>query len=203
MKKSRRNIAAAQIRVREADGRRDGQAARARASPKSTNARGPATTTPTTPNRILRRRRHQDRGSQVLRRVRAARRRAGDHAVEFSVLAGLPFRRAGADGWQRRPSSSTPRTSRAARSPSRTSSNDAGFPANLFRTLLIGSTQVQAVIEHPLVRAVTLTGSTPAGKAVAAQAGERPEEDRPRARRHRDAYLVLEDADLDAAAARA
>ena len=47
----------------------------------------------------------------------------------------------------------------------------AGFPSGTFRTLLIGSSQVKAVIEHPLVRAVTLTGSTPAGKAVAAQAG--------------------------------
>ncbi len=46
-----------------------------------------------------------------------------------------------------------------------------GFPKGAFRTLLMGSRQVQAVIEHPLVRAVTLTGSTPAGKAVAAQAG--------------------------------
>ena len=37
----------------------------------------------------------------------------------------------------------------------------AGFPAHLFRTLLIGSKQVDAVIENPLVMAVTLTGSTP------------------------------------------
>src|SRR5437868_12643670 len=47
----------------------------------------------------------------------------------------------------------------------------AGFPQGAFRTLLIGSRQVKAVIEHPLVRAVTLTGSTPAGKSVASQAG--------------------------------
>ena len=48
----------------------------------------------------------------------------------------------------------------------------AGFPAHAFSTLLIGSRHVNAVIEHPLVRAVTLTGSTPAGKAVASKAGE-------------------------------
>ncbi len=48
---------------------------------------------------------------------------------------------------------------------------DAGFPRGVFRTLLIGSRQVKAVIENPLVSAVTLTGSTPAGKAVASQAG--------------------------------
>src|SRR5690554_3268392 len=35
---------------------------------------------------------------------------------------------------------------------------DAGFPENAFRTLLVGSSQVEAIIEHPLVRAVTLTG---------------------------------------------
>src|SRR5919198_1848250 len=35
-----------------------------------------------------------------------------------------------------------------------------GFPEHLFETLLIGSAQVDAVIEHPLVKAVTLTGST-------------------------------------------
>jgi succinate-semialdehyde dehydrogenase/glutarate-semialdehyde dehydrogenase len=48
---------------------------------------------------------------------------------------------------------------------------EAGFPENLFRTLLVGSRDVEPVIEHPLVRAVTLTGSTPAGQAVAARAG--------------------------------
>jgi len=48
---------------------------------------------------------------------------------------------------------------------------DAGFPEDIFRTLLIGGRDVKAVIEHPLVRAVTLTGSTPAGKSVAENAG--------------------------------
>lgn len=49
---------------------------------------------------------------------------------------------------------------------------EAGFPPNLFRTLLIGSGGVDEVIEHPLVRAVTLTGSEPAGRKVAAKAGQ-------------------------------
>src|SRR5260370_17721267 len=48
----------------------------------------------------------------------------------------------------------------------------AGFPKNLFRTLMIGSPQVPSVIEHPLIRAVTLTGSGPAGRAVAGKAGQ-------------------------------
>ena len=47
----------------------------------------------------------------------------------------------------------------------------AGFPENVFRTLLVGSSAVKGIIDHPVVKAVTLTGSTPAGKAVAAAAG--------------------------------
>jgi len=76
---------------------------------------------------------------------------------------------------------------------------EAGFPADVFRTLLIGSKQVQAVIEHPLVRAVTLTGSTPAGKAVAAQAGSVLKKTVLELGGS-DPYVVLEDADVEAAA---
>ena len=47
----------------------------------------------------------------------------------------------------------------------------AGFPADVFRTLMIGSGKVDAVIEHPAVKAVTLTGSDIAGRKVAAKAG--------------------------------
>ena len=48
---------------------------------------------------------------------------------------------------------------------------NAGFPKDVLQTLLVGSRQVEAIIEQPLVKAVTLTGSTPAGKAVASKAG--------------------------------
>jgi succinate-semialdehyde dehydrogenase/glutarate-semialdehyde dehydrogenase len=48
----------------------------------------------------------------------------------------------------------------------------AGFPENVFQTLLIGSSQVERVLRDPRVRAATLTGSGPAGKAVASVAGE-------------------------------
>jgi succinate-semialdehyde dehydrogenase/glutarate-semialdehyde dehydrogenase len=48
----------------------------------------------------------------------------------------------------------------------------AGFPANVFQTLLIGSTMVAHVIEDARVKAVTLTGSEPAGRQVAAKAGK-------------------------------
>ena len=75
---------------------------------------------------------------------------------------------------------------------------ESGFPENVFRTLLIGSKQVKAAIEHPLVRAVTLTGSTPAGQAVAAQAGAVLKKTVLELGGS-DAYLVLEDADLDLA----
>jgi succinate-semialdehyde dehydrogenase/glutarate-semialdehyde dehydrogenase len=75
---------------------------------------------------------------------------------------------------------------------------DAGFPKGIFRTLLIGSRQVKAVIENPLVVAVTLTGSTPAGKAVAAQAGAVIKKTVLELGGS-DPYIVLEDADLDLA----
>ena len=44
----------------------------------------------------------------------------------------------------------------------------AGFPDHIFSTLMIGSDQVESVIRHPVVRAVTLTGSENAGRKVAA-----------------------------------
>ncbi|HJT90053.1 MAG TPA: NAD-dependent succinate-semialdehyde dehydrogenase [Bryobacteraceae bacterium] len=47
----------------------------------------------------------------------------------------------------------------------------AGFPSDVFQTLLIGSRQVERVINDPRVKAVTLTGSEPAGMQVASQAG--------------------------------
>jgi succinate-semialdehyde dehydrogenase/glutarate-semialdehyde dehydrogenase len=77
--------------------------------------------------------------------------------------------------------------------------HEAGFPAPLFRVLLIGSPRVAAVIEAPEVKAVTLTGSTPAGKAVAAAAGAAVKK-AVLELGGSDPYLVLEDADLEAAA---
>ncbi len=77
--------------------------------------------------------------------------------------------------------------------------HQAGIPRDLFRTLLVGSDAVESVIAHPGVAAVSLTGSTAAGQAVAAAAG-----------RHlkkcvlelggSDPYVVLEDADVEKAA---
>ena len=72
----------------------------------------------------------------------------------------------------------------------------AGLPDGAFRTLLIGSGRVREAIEHPLVRAVTLTGSTPAGKSVAALAGSVVKKTVLELGGS-DAYVVLEDADLE------
>jgi succinate-semialdehyde dehydrogenase / glutarate-semialdehyde dehydrogenase len=76
----------------------------------------------------------------------------------------------------------------------------AGFPENLFRTLLIGSRAIDRVIEHPCIRAVTLTGSDAAGRAVARKAGEELKKTVLELGGS-DPYLVLEDADVEKAAA--
>jgi succinate-semialdehyde dehydrogenase/glutarate-semialdehyde dehydrogenase len=47
----------------------------------------------------------------------------------------------------------------------------AGFPRGTFQSLLIESRQVESVLGDERIAAVTLTGSEPAGRAVAAQAG--------------------------------
>ena len=74
----------------------------------------------------------------------------------------------------------------------------ADFPENLFRTLLVGSSEVGAIIENPLVKATTLTGSIPAGRAVAKKAGEVLKKTVLELGGS-DPYLILEDADLEAA----
>ncbi|MGW0965967.1 NADP-dependent succinic semialdehyde dehydrogenase [Streptomyces sp. NPDC002516] len=48
----------------------------------------------------------------------------------------------------------------------------AGFPEGCFQTLLIGSGAVEGVLRDPRVKAATLTGSEPAGRAVASVAGD-------------------------------
>ncbi|WP_397299081.1 NAD-dependent succinate-semialdehyde dehydrogenase [Nonlabens ulvanivorans] len=48
---------------------------------------------------------------------------------------------------------------------------DAGFPKGCFTNLVIGSKAVENIIKNPIVKAVTLTGSKPAGSAVAGTAG--------------------------------
>ena len=48
----------------------------------------------------------------------------------------------------------------------------AGFPDDVFQTLLIGSDLVERVLRDDRVAAATLTGSTPAGRSVAGIAGD-------------------------------
>lgn len=74
----------------------------------------------------------------------------------------------------------------------------AGFPQNVFRTLLIGSTAVEEVINHPKIKAVTLTGSEPAGKKVAESCGKVLKKTVLELGGS-DPFIVLEDADIDAA----
>jgi succinate-semialdehyde dehydrogenase/glutarate-semialdehyde dehydrogenase len=75
----------------------------------------------------------------------------------------------------------------------------AGVPRDAFRTLLVGSSRVAALVEAPEVAAVTLTGSTPAGRAVAAKAGACLKKTVLELGGS-DPYVVLEDADLKTAA---
>ncbi|OKL38452.1 NAD-dependent succinate-semialdehyde dehydrogenase [Pontibacter flavimaris] len=74
----------------------------------------------------------------------------------------------------------------------------AGFPEDVFQTLLIGSKEVNAVIEHPHVKAVTLTGSEGAGSHVAQKAGQEIKKTVLELGGS-DAFIVLEDADLEQA----
>ncbi|MEO6224866.1 MAG: NAD-dependent succinate-semialdehyde dehydrogenase [Sphingomicrobium sp.] len=77
--------------------------------------------------------------------------------------------------------------------------HDAGVPHDLFRTMLLPSREVEALIKDSNIAAVTLTGSVPAGRSVAAAAGSVLKKcvlELGGA----DAYLVLDDADIGAAA---
>ena len=76
--------------------------------------------------------------------------------------------------------------------------HDAGIPPAVFRTLLVGSARVASIIESPEVAAVTLTGSTPAGRAVGRAAGAALKKTVLELGGS-DPYLVLEDADLELA----
>ena len=73
---------------------------------------------------------------------------------------------------------------------------DAGFPQDVFRSLMIRASQVKAVIEDDRVHAVTLTGSEPAGRQVASTAGACLKKSVLELGGS-DAFIVLEDADLD------
>ncbi len=75
----------------------------------------------------------------------------------------------------------------------------AGFPEQIFRTLLIGASRVKGVIENRRVKAVALTGSDAAGRQVAATAG-RMLKKTVLELGGSDPFIVLADADLAEAA---
>lgn len=75
---------------------------------------------------------------------------------------------------------------------------EAGFPADLFRTLMISSGAVEQVIADSNIAAITLTGSEKAGSDVASLAGKHIKKTLLELGGS-DPFIVLEDADLNAA----
>lgn len=73
---------------------------------------------------------------------------------------------------------------------------DAGAPAGLYTNLLISHTQSDHVVDDPRIKGVALTGSVAAGRSLAARAGKNL---KPSSMElgGSDAFIVLEDADLD------
>jgi succinate-semialdehyde dehydrogenase / glutarate-semialdehyde dehydrogenase len=76
---------------------------------------------------------------------------------------------------------------------------EAGFPEGVFQTLLVGSGEVAGILADERVRGVTLTGSEDAGSKVAAEAGRNLKRSVLELGGS-DPFVVLDDADLDAAA---
>jgi succinate-semialdehyde dehydrogenase/glutarate-semialdehyde dehydrogenase len=74
----------------------------------------------------------------------------------------------------------------------------AGFPKGSFTTLLVPGAEVEKIIRHPVIKAVTLTGSTPAGRSVASAAGSELKKTVLELGGS-DAYIVLDDCDLNLA----
>ncbi len=75
---------------------------------------------------------------------------------------------------------------------------EAGFPENIFRTLIVPSKRIKEIIENKNIRAVTITGSVVAGKSVAGLAGSVLKKTVLELGGS-DPYLILKDADLEQA----
>ena len=76
---------------------------------------------------------------------------------------------------------------------------DAGFPKGIFQNLEIGHAEVKELLEHKIIKAVSLTGSEKAGAEVAATAGRNIKKSLLELGGS-DAFIVLDDADLANAA---
>ena len=74
---------------------------------------------------------------------------------------------------------------------------EAGAPVGAYTNLLISHDQVNRVIDDPRIKGVALTGSVEAGKSVAGRAGRNLKKSTMELGGS-DAFIVLEDADLDA-----
>ena len=79
---------------------------------------------------------------------------------------------------------------------------DAGFPEYIFQNLRIGHGEIKEILENPFVRGVSLTGSEKAGANVAALAGKNIKKSVLELGGS-DAYIVLDDADVEKAATEA
>src|SRR6202165_4045292 len=75
----------------------------------------------------------------------------------------------------------------------------AGLPEGLFRTVLVPGSRVEGLIADPRIQAVTLTGSSDVGERVASAAGSHLKK-QVLELGGSDPFIVLADADLDAAA---
>lgn len=76
---------------------------------------------------------------------------------------------------------------------------EAGFPEGVYQNLLISGSQVKNVIENPIVKAVSLTGSEKAGASVASITAAQIKKSVLELGGS-NAFIVLEDADVDKAA---
>lgn len=75
---------------------------------------------------------------------------------------------------------------------------EAGFPEGIYQNVIVDIAQVPAIIEHPVVKAITLTGSERAGSSVASQAGKSLKKTVLELGGS-NAFIVLEDADIEKA----
>lgn len=76
---------------------------------------------------------------------------------------------------------------------------DAGFPEGVFQNLEVGHKEVKEILEHTIIKGVSLTGSEKAGAEVASVAGQNIKKSLLELGGS-DAFIVLDDADLEEAA---
>ena len=72
----------------------------------------------------------------------------------------------------------------------------AGFPSDIFRNVSVPGKNTENIIKDPRIAAVTITGSTPAGRSVAKVAGEYLKKTVLELGGS-DPYIILDDADID------